>query len=80
MDRRSFLKIGAASAAGSLALSSMPLTRLFAAPQQPPFQISLAQWSLNKGFFGRVKPELDPLDFAKIAKSMGITALEYVTQ
>ncbi len=80
MDRRLFLKIGAASAAGSLVLSSMPVNRLFAAPQQPPFKISLAQWSLNKGFFGRVKPKLNILDFAKIAKSMGITGLEYVNQ
>lgn len=42
------------------------------------FSISLAQWSLNKAFFGG---ELDNLDFAAIAKNTyGIDAIEYVNQ
>ena len=41
------------------------------------FNISLAQWSLNKAFFGG---ELDHLDFASKAKSFDIHAIEYVNQ
>ncbi|MEM8527488.1 MAG: sugar phosphate isomerase/epimerase family protein [Bacteroidota bacterium] len=42
------------------------------------FDISLAQWSLNKAFFGG---KLDNLDFASKAKNaFGITAIEYVNQ
>lgn len=42
------------------------------------FKISLAQWSLNKAFFGG---ELDNLDFAAKAKNdFGIDAIEYVNQ
>lgn len=42
------------------------------------FKISLAQWSLNKAFFGG---KLDNLDFAAKAKNdFGIDAIEYVNQ
>ncbi len=41
------------------------------------FHISLAQWSLNKDFFGG---KLDHLDFAAKAKSFDIHAIEYVNQ
>ena len=42
------------------------------------FKISLAQWSLNKDFFGG---QLDNLDFAAKAKNdFGIDAIEYVNQ
>ncbi|MCZ2341504.1 MAG: sugar phosphate isomerase/epimerase [Bacteroidales bacterium] len=46
------------------------------------FQISLAQWSLNRNFFGRPGVEkLDPLQFAEIAhQQFGINAIEYVNQ
>ncbi len=46
------------------------------------FDISLAQWSLNKAFFGRGGAEkLDPMDFPAIAKNeFGIDAIEYVNQ
>lgn len=41
-------------------------------------KISLAQWSLNRAFFGKT---LDPIDFARIAKNdYGISAIEYVNQ
>ncbi|MFZ2148097.1 MAG: sugar phosphate isomerase/epimerase family protein, partial [Sedimentisphaerales bacterium] len=43
-----------------------------------PFKISLAQWSLHRRLFGRQKPKLDNLDFAKEARSFGINAVEYV--
>ena len=75
-NRREFLASSAAVAAG-----------VFAAPAaakqaQPLFQISLAQWSHNKAFFGRGKVEkLEPLKFAEISKkNYGIDAIEYVNQ
>lgn len=41
-------------------------------------KISLAQWSLNRAFFGKT---LDPINFAKIAKNdFDISAIEYVNQ
>jgi len=41
-------------------------------------KISLAQWSLNRAFFGKT---LDPINFASIAKKdYGISAIEYVNQ
>jgi len=41
------------------------------------FKHSLAQWSLHKPF---QNGELDPMDFATIAKELGFEGLEYVTQ
>jgi L-ribulose-5-phosphate 3-epimerase len=48
----------------------------------PLFTISLAQWSLNKSFFGRAGVEKrDPLKFAEIAHhEHGVDAVEYVNQ
>lgn len=52
---------------------------LSASTQRAPlFQISLAQWSLNRQLFGN---QLDNLDFAKVAKEeFGFEAVEYVNQ
>ncbi len=78
LSRRDLLRFAAASAGAAC------LTRFgFAQPAKPPlFQISLAQWSLNKSFFGRGGvAKRDPMDFAKIAKDeFGIDAIEYVNQ
>ena len=41
------------------------------------FKHSLAQWSLHEPFLNGT---LDPMNFAKIAKDLGFTGLEYVTQ
>lgn len=41
------------------------------------FKHSLAQWSLNKPFR---EGGLDPMDFPNIAKDLGFTGVEYVTQ
>lgn len=73
LDRRSFLARSAAlAAAGTLA------ARAIAKDSQPLYKISLAQWSLNRQFFGG---KLDALDFAKVAKGdYGIDAIEYVNQ
>lgn len=47
-------------------------------PPQMKLKISLAQWSLNRAFFGK---QLDPNDFAKItATEYDIHAIEYVNQ
>lgn len=84
LPRREFLARASMAAAG-LALAP-GLVRGQAAAAQPLFKISLAQWSLNNHFFkflGRQNnlDPLDPLDYAKIAKTeFGIEALEYVNQ
>jgi sugar phosphate isomerase/epimerase len=51
-------------------------------PKPPLFDISLAQWSLHRAFFGHGGVEKrNPLEFAAIAKSdFGIDAVEYVNQ
>jgi sugar phosphate isomerase/epimerase len=75
--RREFL---ARSAAGAALLAAPALGR--AQVSEPLFRISLAQWSLNKAFFGRGGADKrDPLRFAEIAKAeFGIDAVEYVNQ
>lgn len=51
---------------------------MFAAEKKPLFQVSLAEWSLNKAIFGK---KLDHLDFPKTAKQdYGIDAVELVNQ
>ena len=77
IDRRSLLKV-AVAATSSLALNQS----LLAQNGGKLFDISLAQWSLHKQFFGRDGAEkLDPLEFAVIAKrQFGISAVEYVNQ
>jgi sugar phosphate isomerase/epimerase len=47
------------------------------AAADPLYKISLAEWSINKPLFGG---QMQHLDFAKIAKSTGIDAIEYVNQ
>jgi sugar phosphate isomerase/epimerase len=77
--RRDFLRQSAAGAAlATLATSALGANE----PREPIFKISLAQWSLNRAFFGRKGVEkLDPLQFAVIAKKQyGIDAIEYVNQ
>jgi L-ribulose-5-phosphate 3-epimerase len=78
LTRRNLLQSCAASAALAVTANRLPAansaTRFF--------EISLAQWSLHRQFFGRSGVEkLDPLDFAVIAKQQfGIDAVEYVNQ
>jgi len=75
-NRRSFLQLSAAGVAAAFA------PRLQAQSPGLRFQLSLAQWSLNKAFFGRPGVEKkDPLKFAEIAKKdFSIEAVEYVNQ
>ncbi|WP_299246502.1 sugar phosphate isomerase/epimerase family protein [uncultured Aquimarina sp.] len=44
---------------------------------EPYFELSLAQWSLHKEI---QSGKLDPIDFAKKAKELGFTGVEYVSQ
>ena len=90
--RRNFIKHGSVLASGILLVPELSAcTSLKGADGQPGsaaldnmkkmedpwFHISLAQWSLNKQFFGG---KLDNLDFADKAKSFDIHAIEYVNQ
>lgn len=77
LNRRAFLRhlgltMGAAWGTSQVALQG--------ASSWPLYRISLAQWSLNRHFFKRVTPHFDPLDFAAIARSHDIEAVEYVNQ
>ena len=78
LHRRAFLHDSLRVAAG-LTVAGLALRPSDAADEKKAwFSISLAQWSLHKAFF---KKQLDPLDFAKIAKNdYGISAVEYVNQ
>lgn len=73
-SRRRFLKDTTAVAAGFAVLPSFAnLVHV-----KPFFEISLAQWSLHKEFFGK---KYDALDFPVIArKDFGIGIVEYVNQ
>ena len=73
LNRRDFIKVTGSAAAG---LSAAGFTSR-AAAAEPVFKISLAEWSINKPLFGG---QMQHLDFAKIAKSVGIDAIEYVNQ
>ena len=75
MNRRSSI-IHIAQTAGIGFLSNY-LPHVIAAPLEQKFKISLAEWSLNKTIFSG---EIDHLDFAATARSMGFEAIEYVNQ
>ena len=85
IDRRRFLQ-GTAAATAGLALSRAGLAQDNAPAKL--YEISLAQWSLNRQFFsflgrgrGSATEKLDPQDFPIIAKKeFGIQGVEYVNQ
>jgi len=75
-QRRKFLKNTAVATSG-LALASV-LPSQVAGQGDELFQISLAQWSLNRRLFGG---EISNLDFPGFARNqLGIEAVEYVNQ
>ena len=74
-DRREFLKTSACAAAAGLGPFSAAQPGEAAA--DPLYKISLAEWSINRPLFGG---QMQHLDFARIAKSVGIGAIEYVNQ
>ena len=77
-NRRGFLKsaaLGVSAIGGATALSGCK-TLNFGGGKL--FDISLAQWSLNRQFFGG---KIDALDFAKVSREeFDIGAIEYVNQ
>lgn len=86
MNRRDFFKCTARAAGGLGILSSARAMLRGAAPAAaagemhsvPPFEISLAEWSLEKSLFAK---KIDNLDFPRIAKKdFGIDTVEYVDQ
>lgn len=75
MNRRSFI-VHTSVATGSLLL--LPGGIFAESHSNPAFQISLAQWSLNRNLFGG---KLNNLEFPKLARrEFGIDAVEYVDQ
>ena len=74
MDRRAFLTRSSGLVAG-LALP-MPMAAFASRPQEPPFRISLAEWSLHRALFSGA---IHPLDFPAVARrTYDIDAVEYV--
>ncbi|MFZ2148731.1 MAG: hypothetical protein WAV28_16060, partial [Sedimentisphaerales bacterium] len=67
MKRREFLVLSTGMLGGLCMRSSAQIqpTDKTAKESKKPFKISLAQWSLHRRLFGRQKPKLDNLDFAK---------------
>ncbi|WP_164100629.1 sugar phosphate isomerase/epimerase family protein [Candidatus Laterigemmans baculatus] len=82
-SRRRFLQTTLAAGAAASVAALAPARLLAAdgekrAEGEPPYKISLAQWSLHKTIFAG---KLDHLDFAKTAKEeFGIEGVEYVNQ
>lgn len=77
IQRRQLLCAASFAAAYGMTGSSMQ-----AQEKKGFFEVSLAQWSLNREFFGRSGvTKLDPKDFPAIAKKeFGIEAVEFVNQ
>jgi L-ribulose-5-phosphate 3-epimerase len=79
MERRTFLKLGAAAACFPSSGCTESLQKGAAKVKKAKtFKISLAQWSLNKRLFGKAGEKLDNLDFAETAGKLGFDAVEYV--
>jgi sugar phosphate isomerase/epimerase len=77
MNRRAFLKASAGVTA-CLSITGLADAGTLVPRKDPPFKISLAEWSLHKTLFSK---KLDHMDFAKVAKNdYGIDAVEYVNQ
>jgi sugar phosphate isomerase/epimerase len=74
--RRDFLKTAAAASA-AVASAGLCTSQASAAQPAPLYKISLAQWSINNALR---KGTMEHLDFAKIARSVNIEAIEYVNQ
>ncbi len=73
--RRTFLKSAALAAGG--ALLPAPAVLASRAAGEPLYRLSLAEWSFHRTIFGG---ELNHLDFAARAASMGFEGVEYVNQ
>lgn len=76
VNRRDFLATSAGAVAG-IGVSSYGMTSAAGPSAEPLYKISLAEWSINRPLFGG---QMQHLDFATIAKRVGIDAIEYVNQ
>ncbi len=74
LTRRAFVA-GAAALAGAAPSLAHTMTT---ATQEPWFKISLAQWSLHRAHGRGGEARMDNLDFPRVAKELGIGAIEYV--
>jgi len=72
-SRREFVTLSA----GAYLMTTTAAVQKPARGADPLYKISLAEWSINRSLFGG---RMQHLDFAKIAKSVGIDAIEYVNQ
>jgi L-ribulose-5-phosphate 3-epimerase len=60
-------------------LATFAATSSFGQTSSAPLKLSLAQYSLHRSLFGEAGYEkMDSLDFPKVARSLGIGAVEYV--
>jgi len=86
MNRRRFLaqSLGATAGIGFAGLAGMQpqekTKKPVAAAAKPEFKLSLAEWSLHRSLRRRKGKKLDNLDFAKTARSLGFSGIEYVNQ
>ena len=71
------MQMAGGTALAGLAASATASAAQTRAAEAPLYKISLAEWSINRPLFNGT---LQHLDFAKIAKSVGIDAIEYVNQ
>ena len=78
MNRREFVKQSSLAVGAMGAAVSVGCQSLAGGSSDSLYDISLAQWSLNRQFFGG---KLNALDFAKVTKEeFGLNAIEYVNQ
>ena len=78
MNRREFVKQSSLAVGALGASSSVGCQSLAGGSSNSLYDISLAQWSLNRQFFGG---KLNALDFAKVTKEeFDLDAIEYVNQ
>ena len=78
ISRRNFLaQMGVAASATTLATQVSIADEKKAEAKKPLFEISLAQWTINREL---KSGKIDNLDFAKVAHDHGIFAIEYVNQ
>jgi sugar phosphate isomerase/epimerase len=77
VSRRDFMKVAGGTVLSGLAASAAASAAQTRAAGAPLYKISLAEWSINRPLFDG---KMQHLDFAKIAKGVGIDAIEYVNQ
>ena len=78
MNRREFVKQSSLAVGAMGAVAAVGCQSLAGGSSNSLYDISLAQWSLNRQFFGG---KLNALDFAKVTKEeFDLDAIEYVNQ